>query len=114
MSIPEWAAAAGEVLIAFAIWWEIEENRRDNFLKEAAEIGKLRFEEYDRGRVAIIGRLTKVNRAAGSRDAMASGRPMMTGPFKSGKSLQQWGILCRKVNQKIINIGDAVGENDFF
>jgi hypothetical protein len=39
MSYAEWATAGAEVLIAGVIWWEMEVNRRDNFLKEAATIG---------------------------------------------------------------------------
>jgi hypothetical protein len=42
MSFAEWATAGAEVLIAVVIWWEMEENRRDSFLKEAAKIGSYR------------------------------------------------------------------------
>lgn len=39
MQVAEWATAVGEFLIAGVILWEMEENRRERFLAEAAQIG---------------------------------------------------------------------------
>lgn len=47
MNIPEWGTAIGEFLIAGVIWWEMEENRRERFMVEAAQIANYQ----DRGKI---------------------------------------------------------------
>ena len=47
MNVAEWATAVGEFAIAAVIMWEMEENRRERFLAEAAHM-----ENYvDRGKI---------------------------------------------------------------
>jgi hypothetical protein len=40
-SAAEWAGFAGEILVALAIVWELDETRRANFLSTSANFGNL-------------------------------------------------------------------------